>query len=95
MPVKKDSQSHMENLCNYIRKNIPKGYTMESLKWALVKQGNPRIEVEKAVSIVEKEVSRLTQKKPEPKITLDQSSPVETVMNVEPEKVPFWKRIFS
>ena len=39
----------MQELVEYIKKNLKKGYTKESLKWALVSQGYSRLEVEKAI----------------------------------------------
>ena len=39
----------MDELTDYIKSNLKKGYTKESLKWALINQGYSRLEVEKAI----------------------------------------------
>ena len=43
----------MQELQEYIRKNLKKGYTKESLKWALIRQGYPKFEIEKAIKKVD------------------------------------------
>ncbi len=50
-------RSYMEELVSYIKKNLKKGYTKESLKWALISQGYSKIEVEKAINRVDEELS--------------------------------------
>ncbi len=42
-------KGYMRELVEYIKKNLKKGYTKESLKWALINQGYSRLEVEKAI----------------------------------------------
>ena len=37
------------NLTDYIKKNLKKGYTLESLRWALVNQGYSRVAIEDAI----------------------------------------------
>jgi len=88
MPKQKDSS---DGLKEYIRRNMKKGYTRESLKWALVSQGYSRIEIEKALKEVDVQIARETprsQKKEEP-----------VEMNAyEPEisgKRSFWSRLFG
>lgn len=46
------------NLVLYFKKNLKKGYTLDSLKWALIGQGYPRSSVEKAMEIVNKELAK-------------------------------------
>jgi hypothetical protein len=38
----------IDELTDYIIKNLKKGYTQDSLKWALINQGYSRMEVERA-----------------------------------------------
>lgn len=45
-------------LIEYFRKNLKKGYTAESLKWALVSQGYPKTSVERAIEDVHREMAR-------------------------------------
>lgn len=51
-------KNYLDELAEYIRKNLKKGYTKESLKWALVEQGNSKMEVEKAFLKVDKELAQ-------------------------------------
>lgn len=43
-----EKKSLGEELSDYIKVNIKKGYTKESLRWALINQGYSRMEVDKA-----------------------------------------------
>ena len=53
MPNRK---AYINDLVVYIKKNLQKGYSKDSLKWTLIGQGYPRIEVEKAIKKVEEEL---------------------------------------
>ena len=44
-------------LKNYLKKNLKKGYTIESLKWALIKQGYSRTAIDKAIEQIHKELA--------------------------------------
>ena len=57
MKIPRDEQSHSK-LIDYFKKNLKKGYTVESLKWALVGQGYSRVAVERAIDQVHKEMAR-------------------------------------
>ena len=61
-------QSHIEQLANYFKKNIKKGYTEEALKISLVKQGYSNISIEKALDLANKQLAEelpLMKEKPE------------------------------
>ena len=84
---------YRENIKKYFKKNLKKGYTEESLKWALINQGYSRSVIEQMVREVHKE---LAEKAPiikeKPQITyeiLDE--------NNNPIKIrkPFWKRFLG
>ena len=45
-------------LKNYLKENLKKGYTIESLKWALIKQGYSRTAIEMAIEQLHKELAR-------------------------------------
>jgi len=47
----------MSELTSYIIKNLKKGYTKESLRWALLNQGYSKIEVEKAFDRADRELA--------------------------------------
>ena len=86
------SESYIAQLAEYVKKNLKKGYTKESLKWALVNQGHSKLEVEKAMAKVEKDLAAeapiLTTK---PEIKVEVVSPEDAVL----KKKPFWKRLFG
>mgnify|MGYP001575609665 CR=1 FL=1 len=49
---------HVRRLAEYFKKNLKKGYTPDSLKWALINQGYQRTSVEKAIELVNQELAR-------------------------------------
>ena len=75
----------MRQIVNYLKKNSGKGYSMESLKWALVNQGYSKGEVDKAILVANKELADQAPKFVEkPVIKVD----------VQPEpEITFWGRI--
>ena len=50
-------KSYIDELTDYIKKNLKKGYTKDSLKWALLNQGNSKIEINRAFKKVDKELA--------------------------------------
>jgi hypothetical protein len=48
-----NSADSVKQIVDYLDKNLKKGYNLESLKWALVNQKHSRIEIDKAIKIVE------------------------------------------
>jgi uncharacterized protein Smg (DUF494 family) len=88
--MKKD---YVKEIGDYIRKNLKKGYTKESLKWALVSQGHSRMEVEKAISLVDEELAEEAPLlKTKPVITYE-AEPVS--MPIVEEKKSWFSRIFG
>lgn len=86
MPRRED---YVNKLTQYVKNNLRKGYTLESLKWALIGQGHSRMEVAKAIERVETELSQeapVLQTKPE--------IVYETIPEEETKK-PWWKRIIG
>lgn len=47
----------IDELADYIRKNLKKGYTKESLRWALIDQGYSKMEVERAIKKVDMQLA--------------------------------------
>jgi len=84
---------YLRNIIDYFKKNLTKGYTFESLKWALVKQGYSRAIVEKAIKQVNKE---LTEKAPvlkeKPRIKYEIIDENDRPITI---KKSFWKRILG
>lgn len=84
---------YIGELTEYIRKNLKKGYTLESLKWALISQGHSKLEVEKAIKKTEDDLSKEAPVlKSKPEITYEVVEPKNAVVE---EKKPFWKRFFG
>jgi hypothetical protein len=83
-------KTYIDDLAEYVKKNLKKGYTAESLKWALVKQGHAKIEVDKSIKKAEQDLAisaPVLQTKPEIKY---EAEPV-----VPEQKKSFWKRMFG
>ena len=85
-------EDYIQQLVDYFKKNLRKGYTKESLKWALVNQGHSKLEVEKAMKRVEETLSQEAPVlKTRPEITYEVIEPKDAII----EKKPFWKRWFG
>ena len=86
------SNEHIRIIVDYLKKNLSKGYTLDSLKWALVNQGYSRTEIYKAIEVANQELAReapILKEKP--------SIKYEVVDNEDKpmEKKSFWKRLFG
>jgi len=80
----------IDELTEYIKKNLKKGYTQESLRWALIDQGYSKIEVEKALKKVNRELAMSAPiLKTKPKIKYELVEPKEHKIK------PFWRRLFD
>ncbi len=82
-----------KKIVEYFKKNLKKGYTIESLKWALVNQGYSRTLIElslKQANLELAEEAPVIREKPVIKYeVLDQNDiPVEI-------KKPWWKKLFE
>ena len=51
-------EGYRKMVLEYLKKNLEKGYTEDSLKWALVKQGYSRTEVSRAIIKAKEELSQ-------------------------------------
>jgi hypothetical protein len=84
---------YQKKLTEYFKRNLKKGYTLESLRWALVKQGYSRAVIEGAIDEANKELAAeapILKEKPIIKYeALDEEN------NVQPQKKSWWKRIFG
>jgi len=52
------SKNYRTNLIEYIQKNLKKGYSLESLKYALISQGYAKVIVENAITEANKELAK-------------------------------------
>lgn len=81
---------YIQQLADYINKNISKGYTAESLKWALINQGHSRTEVERAVNLANEQLALHA-----PKMIEKPVIRIETIPPAEMEKKGFWQKFKS
>lgn len=51
-------ESYIKHLVDYVRKNLSKGYTLDSLRIALENQDYSKISIERAIKIVNEEMAR-------------------------------------
>lgn len=94
-PIKKDA-NYMQSLIEYTKRNLKKGYSQDSLRWALINQGHSRIEVDKALSAAQAEVSKESMVSQRASPSVQQTPPSMPQMDIEPEpKQSFWKRLFG
>ncbi len=84
-------ESYIEQLVDYFKKNLAKGYTIESLKWALINQGYSRTEVERAIKLTNEELAREAPKLKEKPIIKVEREPL--LQEIEPEKPSFSDKI--
>lgn len=85
-------KDYISSLSEYIRKNLKKGYTKDSLKWALINQGHSKLEVEKALKKVDEELAfNAPVLKSKPEIKYEVIEPIESI----PKKKGFFKRMFG
>lgn len=81
-----------KKLVEYIKKNLKKGYTEESLKWALIRQGYSRSMVEMAIQDANKQLAkRAPVLKEKPQINYQIIDENDRPIKI---KKPWWKRIF-
>jgi hypothetical protein len=81
-------QDHIQQLTDHIKRNLSKGYTVESLKFSLMNQGYSRISIQKAIDLANLQLaSQVPIMKEKPQITYTAISEV--------PKQGFFKRIFG
>ena len=83
--------NYKENLMNYFKKNLSKGYTAETLKWALINQGYSRSIVEVALEKAQKELAEkapVLKEKPKIKYEIIDENNRPIII-----KKPWWKKI--
>ena len=88
--------SQRKRIKEYFKKNISKGYTAESLKWALINQGYSRAIVELALDDAHKEIAKkVPELKEKPQIRHEILDYNDRVIHIVSRKKPWWKRIFG
>ncbi len=82
-------KDYAQQLAEYIKKNTGKGYTLESLKWALVNQGHSRVQVDKAVKLATEQMAASAPR------MIEKPAVPEMPETVEERKKGFWERLFE
>ncbi len=87
--------SSTKSLIEYFKKNLSKGYTPETLKWALINQGYSKSIVQASLKEAQKELAKeapILREKPEIKYEVfdEKGNPI-----VIPLKKSWWKRLFK
>lgn len=89
---------YLKQMVNYIRKNLKKGYTKESLFWALTNQGHSKNEIERAFKKVEEEMVKeapILKTKPNIKYEVVDHKEIEYNEPSKPAKKSFWGSLFG
>lgn len=89
---------YIDQIVFYIKRNLKKGYTKESLKWALVGQGHSKVEIERALERAEKELALeapILETKPVIKREIITDEGVKYTDSKNIKKDSFWKRMFG
>jgi len=94
------SIGHKRNIIDYFKKNLSKGYTEESLKWALVNQGYSRTDISRAIEQAHKELAEKAPKiKEKPKIKYEIYDKDNKLIKVETRRPfsikNFFRNLFS
>ncbi len=65
--------SYKDELVDYLKRNISKGYTLDSLKFALANQGYSKVSIDQAIDQMNKELAEQVPPivKEKPKITYE------------------------
>ncbi|HUW43606.1 MAG TPA: hypothetical protein VMV95_01430 [Bacillota bacterium] len=88
-----ENYGYRKKIIDYLKKNLKKGYTIESLKWALIGQGYSRTSVEVAIEELNKELARKAPVlKEEPVIKYEILDEKDRPVQI---KKSWWKRIFG
>tara|TARA_Y100000310_G_scaffold279728_1_gene299033 strand:+ start:52 stop:312 length:261 start_codon:yes stop_codon:yes gene_type:complete len=85
----KSEDSYIQQLAGYIRRNLTKGYTIDSLRYALESQDYSRISVDRAIKLANEQLAKTAPvMKEKPRIKYN-------VVDKLPEKKSFFKKLFG
>lgn len=88
-------ESYRKKLVEYFKRNLSKGYTVESLRWALVNQGYSRTDILMAVDQAHRELAEKAPViKEKPTIKYEIYGDDDKLINVKIKR-PFWNRFFG
>ena len=81
--------NYIQQLANYIKRNLAKGYTLDSLRVALESQDYSRTAIERAIQLANEQLAASAPPmKEKPLIKVETEPPIE-------EKKGFWQKIKS
>ena len=84
---------HKRKIVDYLKRNLSKGYTEESLKWALIGQGYSRVIVEESIEETHQELAKeapILKEKPVIKYEIIDESDQPIII-----KRSWWKRLLG
>lgn len=87
-----------QQLANYIKKNLVKGYTADALKYSLLSQGYGRTSVEKAIQLANQQLAEQAPKmkeKPRIKYTVIGDEEMKQISENVEEEPGFFKKILN
>jgi SOS response regulatory protein OraA/RecX len=88
-----------QQLADHIKKNVAKGYTMDSLRFSLLQQGYSRTSIEKAIDIANKQLAEQAPKMVEKPVikfqTIDDNEMAAKIAAQDSANTGFFKKIFG
>ena len=82
-----------QDIADYIKKNLKKGYTLDSLRYSLISQGYSKISVENAIDLANKQMAKeIPQIKERPEIIYNVVTEAK-IIKTEPKS--FWKKLLD
>lgn len=95
-------ESYIQQLAKYIKKNLAKGYTLDSLRTALEQQDYSRSAIERAIKLADEQLAAtLPEMMEKPKITYkvvkdaDKADAGTEQIQEKPKKKSFLKKLFK
>lgn len=91
-------KSTNQQLVDYIKKNLSKGYTLDALRYSLVKQGYSRTSVDKSIELANRELAATAPKmveKPQVKWETIDDNEMASKVAANDSKPGFWKRFLG
>jgi len=87
------STDYIQQLADYIKKNLQKGYTLDSLRFALQDQGYNKSSIERAITLANEQLAKLAPKLKEKPVIKVERIPFSEIE--KSEKKSWLKRLFG
>jgi len=94
MSINLTNGSYIQQLVNYIKKNLSKGYTIDSLRFALQDQGYGRSEINRAIDIANLQLAKKAPKLKEKPIIKVERIPIK-YEETKPKKKSWFSKLFN